>query len=343
MTNTIKLSLFLCLISFFSSHVQVFWTTQQVCIFNCRFELYKFVFFHETNRESENSYLIVSTFSGMSPSQAVWHHNLKLGILPFSGMSPSQAVWHHNLKLGILNDLTITVKRSTNPDLNAVQYLQREWLKGNNNETEGPSVLDAVRKYTSRHQNHRINCTEFEGGYCVVLVTEFMLRIHQYHQASKEVVFVDSMPHIYKQNCCLTTMVCPSKAGTLPLAVLLTSGLSKQELTAAFKLLQETLGKESFFQQGYPCAFITDNSDTKHEALAAVWPHSKLFLSVYHILREVWRWLSNTGNRIKLCDRKPLLNIMKQLVCASSKENFEMKLEAMQGNTMILQYGNFIR
>ena len=258
-------------------------------------------------------------------------------------MSPSEALLHHGLKLGLLDDLTAAANRNTNPDLKAVQHMRIKWLQEGNGRTADTSVLDAVRRYSSRNPNNRIHCSEFEGGYCIVLVTAFMLRVHQYHHASKDVVFIDSTSHVDQLNCSLTIMVCPSMAGALPLAVLLTSGQSKQEYTAAFKLLQETLGQEAFFHQGYPCAFMTDDSDAERGALAAVWPHSKMFLCIFQVLQTVWRWLWNSANQVKLCDRKPLMNIMKRLVYASTKKKFENELEAMKKDQLLLQYGNVAR
>ena len=248
---------------------------------------------------------------------------------------------YHSLRLGLLDDLTASANRSTNPDLKAVQRLRTQWLQENSGGTSHDSVLDAVRRYSSRNEKNRINFSELEGGYCIVLVTEFMLRVHQHHPASKEVVFVDSILHVDQLN--LTLMVCPSAAGALPLAVILTSGQSKQEYTAAFKLLRETLGKDAFFQQGYPSVFMTDDSDSERGALAAVWPHAKMFFCVFRVLQAVWRWLLNSKNKVKLCDRKPLMNIMKRLVCATSKENFEIELEAMKKDELLLEYGNVVR
>lgn len=258
-------------------------------------------------------------------------------------MSPSEAVRHHSLKVGMLDDLNFVANRSFNPDLFAVQRLRVQWSKERCGKTEDASVLAAVCRYAARHPNNKIICKEFEGGYCIVLVTEFMLRIHQYHKASKEIVFVDSTPHVDQVNCCLTVMVCPSETGALPLAVLLTQGQSNQEYTAAFELLRETLGKDSFFHQGYPSAFVTDDCEAEREALAAIWPDSRHFLCIFHVLQAMWRWLCNAKNEIKLCDRKPLMNIMHRLVYAGSKETFETELEAMQKNPILLEYENATR
>ena len=126
-------------------------------------------------------------------------------------------------------------------------------------------------------------------------------------KALKEVVFVDSTSHVDQLNCYLMVMVCPSATGALPLAMLLTSGQSKQDYTEAFKLLQQTLGQESFFHQGYPSAFMTDDSEAKRGTLASIWPASKEFLCIFHILQAMWRWLWNAKNEVKLCDRKPLM------------------------------------
>lgn len=69
--------------------------------------------------------------------------------------------------------------------IKALQHLLTEWLQENYGGTADNSVLDAGRRYSSRNEKNRINFAESEGGYCSVPVTEYMLRVHQHHQASK--------------------------------------------------------------------------------------------------------------------------------------------------------------
>ena len=66
---------------------------------------------------------------------------------------------------------------------------------------------------------------EFDGesDYTIAIVTKFMRRIHAEMRESSEVVFMDSTSHADLLNTVLTLIVCPSPAGALPLAVILTA------------------------------------------------------------------------------------------------------------------------
>lgn len=56
-------------------------------------------------------------------------------------------------------------------------------------------------------------------------------------------------------------------------------------------MYQSILPEDAFFGRGPqgPMAVITDNCDELRDALRAVWPNSKLFLCVFHILQQVNR------------------------------------------------------
>lgn len=62
----------------------------------------------------------------------------------------------------------------------------------------------------------------------------------------------------------------------------------------------------AFFDNGPvkgPMVIMTDNCDELKDALHAVWPSSKLFLCVFHLMQQVWRWLFDRKNGILQADR----------------------------------------
>lgn len=73
----------------------------------------------------------------------------------------------------------------------------------------------------------------------------------------------------------------------------------------------------------HPECLITDDSDAQREALREVWPHSNLFLGVFHVLQAAWRWLCNAKNSIAKEHREPLISILKNLVYSESNDSFE--------------------
>lgn len=84
------------------------------------------------------------------------------------------------------------------------------------------------------------------------------------------------------------------------------------------------LGDVAFYGERHPECFITDDSDAERGALREVWPHSKLFLCVFHVLQAAWRWLWVSRNDVANDDRKPLISVLKKLVYAESTYSFEL-------------------
>ncbi|XP_076036776.1 uncharacterized protein LOC143022436 [Oratosquilla oratoria] len=206
------------------------------------------------------------------------------------------------------------------------------------------SVLDAMQRTKNKMPQHLINFAETPGGYVAVLVTDFMYRIHKEMQSACEVVFVDTTSHVDKTNCSLTILVCSSAAGGLPLGVILSSTQTKEDYLRGFTLLQAMLGDVAFNGKLHPECFITDDSDAERGALHEVWPQSKLFLCVFHVLQAAWRWLWNSRNKVANEHRKPLISVLKKLVYAESICSFEeiwlefLNSELSQNNVKCTEY-----
>lgn len=94
-------------------------------------------------------------------------------------------------------------------------------------------------------------------------------------------------------------------------------------MLAGFSLLRDMLKDVAFNGKLHPDSFITDDSDAEIGALREVWPHSKLFLCVFHVLQAGWRWLWNAKNAIAKEHRKPLISVLKALVYSESIDSFE--------------------
>jgi len=57
-------------------------------------------------------------------------------------------------------------------------------------------------------------------------------------KCSSEIIFIDSTSCVETTNSMVTNILTPSKAGAIPLAVIIHEGQSEDNYTAAFKLLQ---------------------------------------------------------------------------------------------------------
>jgi len=85
-----------------------------------------------------------------------------------------------------------------------------------------------------------------------------MRRAHQLNFA-KEIIFIDSICACDPLNRAITFIMCPSTAGTIPLAIKVTKGQTYESYCQGFSLLKDVL-PESFGGQGFPNIFITDQS-----------------------------------------------------------------------------------
>lgn len=87
--------------------------------------------------------------------------------------------------------------------------------------------------------------------------------------------------------------MCPSPAGAVPLAIILTKGQTYECYCEGFKLFNEAI-PNSFCGQKYPNLFLTDQSLAEINAINSVWPISITLLCTFHVLQAVWRWLWDT-------------------------------------------------
>ena len=110
-----------------------------------------------------------------------------------------------------------------------------------------------------------------------------------------------------------------------------------------FQLLKLALGEDGFHTIGHPNCFVTDNSDAERRALQSVWPESHLFLCVFHILQQVWRWLWDAHHGIKKDDRQRLMAVAKQLVYSESEETFNNAWSAFTGSEDAKTYSQYSR
>ena len=76
-----------------------------------------------------------------------------------------------------------------------------------------------------------------EKPWCVLVVTDVMRRAHTLYTAD-ELVFIDSSCRCDVTQSTLTMVLVASKAGAIPIAVLLHEGQSAESYQAAFALLQ---------------------------------------------------------------------------------------------------------
>lgn len=155
-----------------------------------------------------------------------------------------------------------------------------------------------------------------ENPFSVIVVTPIMRRAHQIKEA-QEIIFVDSTSACDPLNHSITFVMCPSAAGAVPLAIIITMGQTYECYCEGFKLINEAI-PESFCGRGYPNIFLTDQSAAEINAINQVWPKSKTLLCTFHVLQAVWRWLWDTNHQIPKEKRKPLMKTFQNILYAES-------------------------
>ena len=59
-----------------------------------------------------------------------------------------------------------------------------------------------------------------------------------------------------------------------------------------------------------PSIFFTDNSDELRDSLHVNWPDANLLLCQFHVLQQVWRWLTDKNHGIAATDRTSMYYII---------------------------------
>lgn len=155
-----------------------------------------------------------------------------------------------------------------------------------------------------------------ENPFGIIIITPIMKRAHQLNFA-KEIIFVDSTSACDPLNHAITFIMCPSAAGAIPLAIIVTKGQTYESYCQGFSLLKEAV-PESFCGQGFPNIFITDQSAAEINAINYIWPKSSTLLCVFHVLQAVWRWLWDSKHNIPLEKRKILIKEFRTILYSES-------------------------
>ncbi|XP_050724616.1 uncharacterized protein LOC127002576 [Eriocheir sinensis] len=237
--------------------------------------------------------------------------------------------------------LTEVANNSINPKYRAVSHLHDVWLKENHGGLGGFSMQTAIEKYFQSNPGSLIEMEFSETSFAIALVTPLMQRIHQKLKESAEVVFVDTTSHVDQINTAVTLLLCAGPSGALPLGLIFTSSQEQSSFIKGFKLLKLALGGDGFYRVGHPNCFVTDNCDAERHALQSVWPESHLFLCVFHILQQIWRWLWDSHHGIKKDDRQRLMAVAKQLVYSDSEETFNSIWTSFNGSEDAQTYSRY--
>lgn len=112
---------------------------------------------------------------------------------------------------------------SINPTQRAVRHLLDVWREKEHGSVGGESMFTQIKKYADTNPDTTIEVQVEGDKFAIVLVTDFMMRVHKNMREACEVVFVDTTSHVDQLNTAVTPLLCGGPSGALPLGVIFTS------------------------------------------------------------------------------------------------------------------------
>ncbi|XP_075752371.1 uncharacterized protein LOC142818051 [Rhipicephalus microplus] len=134
-----------------------------------------------------------------------------------------------------------------------------------------------------------------------------------------------------------TVVLTATKAGAVPLAVLIHKEQSTDGYLAAFKLLKEA-PPLCFGGQPAPQVLMSDNSSAEKTALQQTWPSARQLLCHFHVEQAEWRWLTTSHNSVDKDQRRQFMSAFQLVMYADTAE----KLEAATAEMKALQHEAFV-
>ena len=276
------------------------------------------------------------------------------------GMSPSSA--HTERRKCIKSEFPdswpeVFADRSRLPSLFWVYDMHRQWLDTVVGSRDG---VDSYQRAEEMVQDFDKECkieyplsdgeyyakiAQSDTGETVIAVCDpFMRRVHGTIPQCGNIVLIDATSNLDRNDSKLFHLVCPSPIGALPLAEIITTREDTETVMFGLETLKSVLPPDAFYGRGRdlgPHVFMTDDSDSERNALAAVWPQSVLLLCVFHVLQALWSWLWDGKHGIEHSDRPILLIAFRKVLYAETESELSEKLEELYANATALKYPQF--
>lgn len=176
----------------------------------------------------------------------------------------------------------------------------------------------------------------------VAILTPLMMRVHQLIKHTGELCFVDASGNMDRKGCRVFSLLTHSYAGGLPLGIIITTSESTETITRGLVIFNGLLDQSCFYGRGIkgPMMFMTDDNASEMLALHSVYPESRLFLCIFHILQAFWIYLGQAKNAIKKDDRPMLFSLLKRMVYCETYEELNYYYQQILGHPVIAKYSH---
>ncbi|CAH1116518.1 unnamed protein product [Phaedon cochleariae] len=160
-----------------------------------------------------------------------------------------------------------------------------------------------------------------DNDYVICLCPPFMQRIHETVEESSDMVFMDSVGTADNDGSRIFVLLTNSECGGLPLAVFMTTSECCHLISIGFQLLKEIMGNRVFHGTiDGPNIFMTEDSAAEQAAIQSEWPKSTHLLSIFHVLKSIWKWLIETKNGIKQDHQHIFYEEFRSIIYAKNEE-----------------------
>ncbi|KAK3922522.1 Ankyrin repeat and sterile alpha motif domain-containing protein 1B, partial [Frankliniella fusca] len=207
----------------------------------------------------------------------------------FQDMSPAMALRVYQDTLKCREDFEeVLADGHTNPLDTSVYYWHKLWRLQNYGPLNEP--LATLEKKIELYENLGSTVVVSSESPWTVLVATPVMKRAQSLFSTKSITFVDTTASVDSTCANVTVMLTSTKAGAVPIAVLIHESQSEICYTKAFRMFRETF-PEGFGGHNYPHVFMSDNSSAEKGALLSVWPESIQLLCGFHVGQAEWQWL----------------------------------------------------
>ena len=113
---------------------------------------------------------------------------------------------------------------------------------------------------------------------------------------------MDATSNVVRSDTKIFHLMCPSPAGGLPLATLVTTREDANTVEFGLELLKTVLPPDAFYGRGPqlgPVLCMTNDGEAERLALASAWPELILLLCQFHLLQALWQWLWAGNHKIE--------------------------------------------
>ncbi|XP_049522287.1 uncharacterized protein LOC119449196 [Dermacentor silvarum] len=246
------------------------------------------------------------------------------------GMTPAEAIQHHEQLLSIKPDGPFLLANgSINPNRKSVYSWHQEWRKAKYGPAGNPvaKLLEKVDEYTAGGADVSA-CETSDGDWAALVITPIMRRA-QTLESAQNIIFVDSTSLCDGDGNTVTILLTATKAGAVPVAVLIHRGQSREDYRLAFELLKQKYPK-CFGNNEAPGAFMSDNDRAEKDALRDVWPSARQLLCHFRVLQAEWRWLKSAQNNIGKEERRQLMAAFQKILYAKDEHELETAIAELQ-------------